>query len=381
MKADSPVLPEICEILDFRMDDQFPRIAGASRVGRVYKGAHRSLGDNTQLQRALQYDGERCSLNALDTMRLDPDLSKFVDLLEAAGLEDIFLCAGPFTVFAPTNEAFRSITPSIMRELLRPENQETLQQLLLYHMVPGYIPSSDLQAGPIETLLFGYSVDIAVDPFMVNDANILEPDLDACNGVIHTIDDVLVPETEDICDDYTFDDGSTEGQDCEPNVLEIARENPNFSVIVTLIEHVGLKDIFSCAGPFTALLPNNAAFDNLDPAYVDYLLLPENKQELEDVLLYHFLPGSTPVDDFTQGPAETLLAGATVEVTTSPIQFNNASVVNADDPACNGLVNEIDQVLLPFDFRKFVSYPFFALWSHVPHSTISTYSPSKQPRM
>jgi transforming growth factor-beta-induced protein len=360
MKTDSPVLPEICEILDFRTDDQFPRIAGASRVGSVNKGAHRSLGKNVQPHRELQFDGERCSLNALDTMRLDPDLSKFVELIEAAGLGDIFLCAGPFTIFAPTNQAFRTITPSVMQDLLRPENQETLQELLLYHMVPGYIPSSDLQAGPLDTLLFGYSVDITVDPLMVNNANILEPDLDACNGVIHTIDDVLVPETEDICDDYTFDDGTTDGQDCDPNVLDIARENPNFSTIVTLIEQAGLADIFSCAGPFTALLPNNAAIDNLDPDYVDYLLRPENKQELQDVLLYHFLPGSTPVDDFTPGPAETLLAGATVEVTTSPIRFNNASVINADEPACNGLVNEINQVLLPYGIRKFAS-AFFSL--------------------
>ena len=272
-------------------------------------------------------------------------------MIEAADLQDLFLCAGPFTVLAPTNNAFAALDPALVEELLLPENKELLQEVLLYHILPGFQPSSDLAAGPTETLLYDFTVDVSLNPVMFNDANVVMPDIMACNGIIHTIDDILTPEDEDFCDAFTFDNRrklQDNGQNCTNNILDTARDDPNLTTVVALLEAADLADIFSCPGPFTALLPNNAAFDALDPDLVEFLLDPANQSELQDLLLYHILPEATPTTEFSDGPVETLLAGYTVDVTTSPIMFNNASVVDNDIEACNGLINVIDTVLDPY---------------------------------
>lgn len=102
------------------------------------------------------------------------------------------------------------------------------------------------------------------------------------------------------------------------------------------------------SGPFTAQLPNNAAFEALDPAYLEFLLDPANQDELRDLLLYHLIPGATTSTEFTAGPTETLLLGEAVEVGVSPLTFDEASVITSDIPACNGFINIIGTVLTPY---------------------------------
>lgn len=97
--TDSPVLPEICEVLDFRTDDQFPLL---TRIGSIifHREYDRTIETGSQIvidgHRKLQFEGERCDLNILDVARENPLLSAFVELLDAADLDDIFLCAGMF---------------------------------------------------------------------------------------------------------------------------------------------------------------------------------------------------------------------------------------------------------------------------------------------
>jgi uncharacterized surface protein with fasciclin (FAS1) repeats len=106
------------------------------------------------------------------------------------------------------------------------------------------------------------------------------------------------------------------------------------------------------AGAFTALLPTNAAFDALDPVFLNELLLPENMETLQNFLLYHILPGATLTSEFTAGPTDTLFTGNQVEVGLDPIQFNYANVVTPDIVTCNGYIDIIDSVLNPFGGRK-----------------------------
>jgi uncharacterized surface protein with fasciclin (FAS1) repeats len=146
-------------------------------------------------------------------------------------------------------------------------------------------------------------------------------------------------------------DGETEGANCMPNILDVARENPDFALTVTLIERVELTDIFSCPGPFTGLLPTNAAWDDVDPMFIEYILRPENVDELEDLLLYHFLPGLYPTTDLTAGPIETL-TGETVTVGLNPLTFNGATVGETDIEACNGLLTELRSLLISDSQRK-----------------------------
>jgi uncharacterized surface protein with fasciclin (FAS1) repeats len=115
--------------------------------------------------------------------------------LEATGLADALAGQGPFTVFAPTDEAFAALPPGIVEELMKPENRAALTQILAYHVVPGAVLSSDLTSGEVSTEA-GSAVMIQVDNnnrVMVNDASVIQPDIPASNGVIHVIDRVILP--------------------------------------------------------------------------------------------------------------------------------------------------------------------------------------------
>jgi uncharacterized surface protein with fasciclin (FAS1) repeats len=121
------------------------------------------------------------------------DTANFAALLEAAGLSEIFLCAGPFTILAPSNAAIDALDRDVLEELLLPQNRERLQELLLYHIVPGYNPVSGLTAGPLDTLLSDEQVDVSLDPVRFNQAGVIDADNMGCNGVMHVIDEILVP--------------------------------------------------------------------------------------------------------------------------------------------------------------------------------------------
>ena len=101
-------------------------------------------------------------------------------------------------------------------------------------------------------------------------------------------------------------------------------------------------------GPFTALLPTNDAFNDLDPAFLDDLLLPENMEELRNFLLHHILPGATLTTEFTAGQTDTLFTGGQIDVGVDPIRFDQAMVLTPDIQACNGYIDVIDTVLNPF---------------------------------
>lgn len=115
--------------------------------------------------------------------------------LEAAGLVDTLSQEGPFTVFAPTDEAFAALPEGALEELLKPENRDALVQILTYHVVPGEVTSDQIQAGEVSTVQ-GSSVNVAVEDgmVMVDDAKVVQPDIKAGNGVIHVIDKVILPE-------------------------------------------------------------------------------------------------------------------------------------------------------------------------------------------
>ncbi len=114
--------------------------------------------------------------------------------LKATGLDQKLASGGPYTIFAPTDEAFDALPEGVVEELLKPENRDTLIKLLTYHVVQGEKSSSTLQSGATETLE-GASVQVNVSSsgVMVNDAKVVQPDIQASNGVIHVIDKVILP--------------------------------------------------------------------------------------------------------------------------------------------------------------------------------------------
>jgi uncharacterized surface protein with fasciclin (FAS1) repeats len=113
--------------------------------------------------------------------------------LEAADLVKTLSEKGPFTVFAPTDEAFAALPNGTLDDLLKPENKEKLKRVLSYHVVSGELLSQNLKAGEVTTLA-EVPVEISVkDGIRVNDAKVATPDLKASNGIIHVIDKVLLP--------------------------------------------------------------------------------------------------------------------------------------------------------------------------------------------
>jgi uncharacterized surface protein with fasciclin (FAS1) repeats len=117
--------------------------------------------------------------------------------LEAAGLIDELRGPGPFTVFAPTDEAFAKLPAGTVESLLRPENKEKLKSILLYHVVSGNVPASEvlkLNGRSVKTLQ-GSSIKVRThNGVWVGDASVVQTDVMASNGVIHVIDTVLLPK-------------------------------------------------------------------------------------------------------------------------------------------------------------------------------------------
>ncbi|KYC36534.1 beta-Ig-H3/fasciclin [Scytonema hofmannii PCC 7110] len=114
--------------------------------------------------------------------------------LKAAGLVETLQGKGPFTVFAPTDAAFAKLPQEAVQDLLKPENKEVLTKILRYHVVSGSVQSSDLKSGEVKSVEGGaINVKVEQGGVMVNDAKVVQADVKASNGVIHVIDNVILP--------------------------------------------------------------------------------------------------------------------------------------------------------------------------------------------
>jgi uncharacterized surface protein with fasciclin (FAS1) repeats len=124
----------------------------------------------------------------------NPSFSTLVTAVKAAGLAETLSGKGPFTVFAPTNEAFAALPKGTLEKLLKPENQDLLKKVLTYHVVSGDLMAKDLQSGKVATVEGRLvAVQVGHGTVKVNDAKVVKADVDAKNGVIHVIDRVLLP--------------------------------------------------------------------------------------------------------------------------------------------------------------------------------------------
>jgi uncharacterized surface protein with fasciclin (FAS1) repeats len=125
----------------------------------------------------------------------NPEFSTLVTAIQAAGLVDTLKGAGPFTVFAPTNAAFAALPAGALDDLLKPENKARLTAVLTYHVLPGKVIAADVTGAQVSPASV-QGATLAVDGragVSVNGANVVTPDIQASNGVIHVIDKVLMP--------------------------------------------------------------------------------------------------------------------------------------------------------------------------------------------
>jgi len=256
-----------------------------------------------------------------------PTYATFNAALGSSGLASVF-ARNELTVFAPTDAAFAELglNPGNIRRL------ENLRDILLYHVVPGTVLSTDLQEGFVNTQL-GLSAVISFENgAMINNANIIMTDKKARNGVIHGIDAVLLPA----------------------NLAELLSYNSNFSILYEAVGKAGLGEAVA-NGTLTIFAPNNAAFVDL-LGELNLGSLAEVKAALGDgkfqeVLLYHVVGGKVLAADLSNGPVESL-QGESFNVDLSGpklVDINNREsfILNTDVIATNGAIHEIGRVILP----------------------------------
>jgi uncharacterized surface protein with fasciclin (FAS1) repeats len=141
--------------------------------------------------------GETAKTNIVETAVAAGQFKTLAAALEAAGLVDALTGEGPFTVFAPTDEAFAKLPAGTVESLLKPENKEKLKAILLYHVVPGNVTAKQVMKlnGRTVKTLEGASIKVSTTHGVtVNDARVTKTDVQASNGVIHVIDTVLLPK-------------------------------------------------------------------------------------------------------------------------------------------------------------------------------------------
>jgi transforming growth factor-beta-induced protein len=293
----------------------------------------------------------------VDIAVANEDFSIVVAAVTAAGLVDTLSGEGPFTVFAPTNDVFGLLPEGTVDTLLLPENIDQLIDILKYHVVSGSVPSSSLESGDVEALNGdSIAVDVSDDMGIIlnDDAHVIMADIMASNGIIHVIDKVLLPPEDD---DMTSDEPAESSaspvatpattDEGPGTIVDIAVANEDFTTLVAAVTAAGLVETLARDGPFTVFAPTNEAFDSLPEGTVDTLLLPENIDQLTDILKYHVVAGSVPSSSL-KGDVETLNGDSiTVTVDVGLMLNDDANVITADIMASNGIIHVIDKVLLP----------------------------------
>ncbi len=293
--------------------------------------------------------------------------STLVAAVEAAGLGDTLSGEGPFTVLAPTDQAFEDAFEALgieAADLLA--DTETLTKILTYHVIAQEADSqlvATLDGQSVETVN-GQSVDISVDAgqIMINDATVVSADLEADNGIVHVINAVLLPP--DVAEMLGVSMGdttttmpmeTTTTMAPEPTIADIVAESPDHTILLAAVQTAGLVD--ALADPdaeLTLFAPTDDAFAAALEALgitAEELLASE---DLASILLYHVVPGifmaadvidAAPIMDLGTLNEEATLD---IEVVDGAVVINGSATVTAPDlTASNGVVHVIDAVLLP----------------------------------
>jgi len=350
-------------------------------------------------------------IHVIDKVLMPPaDLVDIPTVAQGTGIHDSLVAAviqaellstlqgeGPFTVFAPTDDAFAAAGVDLAA-LDNDEGKAALTNILLYHVVSGTVPSSAVTDGLVAAAVNGDDLTFTVgDGVMVNDANVILADVMASNGIIHVIDKVLIPPvpvTEadgDICYNmYThtiaagasfdecmayayYEDYEMNGQtftgcynlathtftmvsqaECEAymwtpavDIAMTAQATTIHNSLVAALAQAELVSTLQGDGPFTVFAPTDDAFTE---AGIDLTALDneEGKALLTDILLYHVISGAVPSSAVTDGLVAAAVNGDDLTFSVGEdVMVNDANVVLADVPASNGVIHVIDKVLMP----------------------------------
>ena len=246
-----------------------------------------------------------------------------------AGLLPTLQTDGPFTVFAPTDQAFAD-AGIVLADLDTPEGQSALSDILLYHVIEGEVPASAVTDCLSANTVNGNPLSFTVgDSVMVNGATVTATDVATSNGIIHVIDKVLTPTAT------------------PNNIPRTAQCTGVHDSLVSAVIQAELLETLQGEGPFTLFAPTDQAFIDagIDLAALD---TPEGKTALTDILLYHVVPAAVPASAVTECMTATAVNGQPLSFTVGDsVMVNGATVTAADVNTSNGIIHVIDKVLTP----------------------------------
>jgi uncharacterized surface protein with fasciclin (FAS1) repeats len=249
----------------------------------------------------------------------------------AAGLNETLDTGGPFTLFAPSDDAFGALPEGTVDALLN--DIPALTEILLHHVVSGTAMSTDLNDGDVIETLNGTDITVTVDgmTYMIDLATVTSANIEASNGVVHVIDIVLIPTEEPEL----------------PSIMDIVAESEAHTTLATAIDAAGLNETLDTEGPFTLFAPTNDAFDALPAGAVEGLLA--DIPALSEILLHHVVNGTVIAEDLNYGDALITLNGTYLSVIIDGVSYsiNTANISTPDIEASNGVVHVIDMVLMP----------------------------------
>jgi len=283
--------------------------------------------------------------NIISVLQSDGNFETLVTAIDTAGLTELLSSTNTFTLFAPSDSAFDALGADTVDTLLA--DPDTLSNILLFHVIPDQAvdaaAATDLAGTSVATAIEStVAISSNGESLFVNDATVTRADIEASNGIIHEIDAVLTPPA----DSGDGDDSNSAG-----DVFAIVQADGSFDTLTTALEATGLDNILANTDEtFTLFAPNDAAFEALGTETVNALLA--DTDQLTNILLFHVISGQA-VDAATA----ISLTGTTVpsangdplaiSVNGAELMINDATVVRADINTSNGLVHEIDTVLLP----------------------------------
>jgi transforming growth factor-beta-induced protein len=255
--------------------------------------------------------------------------------LGAAGLVDALKGEGPFTVFAPTDEAFAALPAGTVEGLLK--DPKALAEILKYHVVAGKVMAADAAKLTEAETLQGAPIAISVKDgkVMINDAEVVSADVEASNGVIHVINKVILPPAEGAMMD--------EKQD----IVDTAVAAGTFKTLAAALEAAGLVETLKGAGPFTVFAPTDEAFAKLPAGTVESLL--KDPKALGEILKYHVVAGKVMAADAAKLTEASTVQGSPIKISVKDgkVYINDAQVTAADIETSNGVIHVIDTVILP----------------------------------
>jgi uncharacterized surface protein with fasciclin (FAS1) repeats len=278
--------------------------------------------------------------NIVEVASANNNFSTLVTAVQTAGLVPTLSGTGPFTVFAPTNDAFNRFLSENGLTATQLLASDGLAETLTYHVVGASVPSSAVTAGKV-TSVSGDPFYVSIAPnneiWINGNTKITATDVAASNGIIHVLDNVITPPTQNIA---------------EIAIASTTAAQPEFTQLVAALVRANLAGAFQGGfdDDFTVFAPTDAAFQELYTTLgvtgVDQIPL----ETLTAVLQYHVVPTRAFSQDLREGASlPTLLTGQNLTVNLADLQINDSGLVAAalNIHATNGVIHVIDKVLMP----------------------------------